>query len=303
MDRRESRATLRVVERELASAMESMRLPGQPRPFYGSVLLRDEWQWTIQAKYGSLSVDTHDRKRNAFVDLRIGSYRNDQIREGGLDDNDKEAESYGFIELPFGAGDGLRHGLWRLIDSRYREAVEAHLDKQSHKLTYRDGNRHLQAFARAEPIVDLDPDPLPSIDADYWREFVERCSKKLKQFPGISDAHVEFQADQLHRTFVNSEGSQQLQTQAFWSLEAYLWMLTPNGDAFPWSVRHMVSDPQELPDEKRLMAEVRQVVDTLQQLSTAKRLHAFCGPALLEPVPAGLLLHEALGHRLEGHRA
>ena len=31
-------------------------------------------------------------------------------------------------------------------------------------------------------------------------------------------------------------------------------------------------------------------------------MRSFCGPALLEPVPAGLLLHEALDHRLEGHR-
>lgn len=282
--------------------MQTMRLPGQPRPYYGSVLIRDERAWTIQAKYGSLSIDTDDLKRNAYVDIRVGSYRHDQVREGGLEDNDKEAESFDFVDLPFGAGDGLRHGLWRLIDSRYREAVEALLEKRSHQLTYRDGNRGLQAFERAEPIVDLKPQPLPEVDVDHWRDYVQRASRRLKSFPELANSYVEFQADQLTRTFVNSEGSRIVQAQSFWTVEAYLWMLTPSGDAFPWSVRQMVSAPEELPDLAALMRQVRDAIKQLRALSEAPLLNAFCGPALLEPIPAGLLLHEALGHRLEGHR-
>jgi predicted Zn-dependent protease len=282
--------------------MQTMRLPGQPRPYYGSVLIRDERAWTLQAKYGSLSIETDERKRNAYVDIRVGSYRNDQVREGGLEDNDKEAESFGFIELPYGAGDGLRHGLWRLIDSRYREAVEALLEKRSHQLTYRDGNRELQAFERAEPIVDLEAQPLPEVDVERWRDYVLQASKKLKSFPELADSYVEFQADHLRRTFVNSEGSRIVQSQSFWTVEAYLWMLSPRGDAFPWSVRQMVCDPTELPDIASLMRDVRAAMKQLQALAEAPMLNAYCGPALLEPIPAGLLLHEALGHRLEGHR-
>ena len=116
-----------------------MRISGHPRPYYLSTLIRDEASWTIQAKYGSLSVDTRDRKRNAYVDVRVGSYRDDQQRDGGLDDNDKDAESYGYVDLPWGSNSvGRWHGGWRLIDARYREAVEALLDKKSHQVTYRD---------------------------------------------------------------------------------------------------------------------------------------------------------------------
>ena len=87
---------------EIERAMTTMRIPGHPRPYYVSTLIRDERSWTIQAKYGSLSTDACDRKRNAYVDVRVGSYGNDQVRDGGLDDNDKDDESYGYVDLPLG---------------------------------------------------------------------------------------------------------------------------------------------------------------------------------------------------------
>jgi len=283
--------------------MASMRIPAHPRPYYISTLVRDEITWTIQAKYGSLSVDRRERKRNAYVDVRVGSHRNDHVRDGGLDDNDKDAESYGYVDLPWGGGkDGLRHGLWRLIDARYREAVEALLDKKSHELTYRDGNRHLPAFQKAEPIVDLSWREFPDVDEDYWRSYVERVSRGIKRYPEIADSHVEFQADHQCRAFVNSEGSRLIQCQPIWSIEAYLWLLSAKGDAFPWTVRYCVGDPRELPSERSLATAIRKAVETQRKLSAAPLLNASCGPALLDPIPAGLLLHEALGHRLEGSR-
>jgi TldD protein len=303
LDRKSALRAADIAAVEIDRAIETMRIPGHPRPYYVSTLIRDEQSWTIQAKYGSLSVDACDRKRNAYVDVRVGSYRHDQVRDGGLDDNDKDDESYGYIELPWGsAPDGLRHGLWRLIDARYREAVEDLLDKKSHELTYRDGNKHLGSFQRAEPVVDLGWRKPPEIDTDHWRTFVERTSRKIKRYPDVADSHVEFQADHLCRVFVNSEGSRLIECSTIWSLEAYLWLLSPKGDAFPWSVRHTVTDPQELPDERAFMRSVVRAIDTLGRLSSAPLLNSFSGPALLEPIPAGLLLHEALGHRLEGHR-
>jgi predicted Zn-dependent protease len=303
LDRKNAVRTAGVAAVEIDRAMEGMRIPGHPRPYYVSALIRDELSWTIQAKYGSLSVDTRDRKRNAYVDVRVGSYRHDQVRDGGLDDNDKDAESYGYVDLPWGTDpDGLRHGLWRLLDARYREAVESLLAKKSHGLTYRDENKHLPSFQRAGPRVDLGWRELSAVDEEHWREFVERSSRKIKRYADIADSHVEFQADHLCRVFANSEGSRLIECSAVWSLEAYLWMLSPRGDAFPWSVRYTVTDPTELPDEKRFSDAVKRAVDTLTELRTAPLINSFSGPALLEPIPAGLLLHEALGHRLEGNR-
>jgi predicted Zn-dependent protease len=303
LDRSTSRRILRVAAGELDRAMAQMHIPGYPRPFYLSYLVRDEEQWRIQAKYGSVIHDTYDRRRSAFTDVRVGSYRSDQLREGGLHDNDKEAESYNYVDLPYGGHvEGLRHGLWRLTDARYREAVESLLDKRSHALTYLDPHRGLPAFEKRDAVVDLDWRGFPSVDHEYWSRFVERASKTIRQYEQIKDSHVEFEADHACRVFVNSEGSRLVQCCPIWSLECYLWMLAADGNAFPWTIKHTVTDPAELPDGRRFAREIREAVRTLERVSKAPTIRSFCGPALLEPVPAGLLLHEAVGHRLEGNR-
>jgi len=280
-----------------------MRIPRHPRPYYLSYLVRDEESWRFHAKYGALKSDTLDRKRNALVDVRVGSYRTDQVRDGGLEDNDKEAESYGYVDLPFGQQlDGVRHGLWRLTDARYREAVETLLHKESHELTYRNPNRHFKAFEQRPARVDMAWRELPAVDRDYWTAYVERASAVPKRFHDIKDSNVELHVDHDYRIFVNSEGARQLQCSATWSLECYLWLLTEQGDGLPWTVRHMVSDPDELPVAKQFHREIREAVGKLRRLAGAPTVRSFSGPALLEPVPSGLLMHEAVGHRLEGNR-
>jgi predicted Zn-dependent protease len=47
---------------------------------------------------------------------------------------------------------------------------------------------------------------------------------------------------------------------------------------------------------------VLQKYEQLQKVTRARKIHAFSGPVLLYPGPAGLLFHEAVGHRLEGSR-
>ena len=204
MDRASILRVVRTAADELQRAMDRMRIPRHPRPFYASYLMREEEEWRIQAKYGALITDSHERARNGFADVRVGSHRSDQLRDGGLDDNDKEAESYGYVDLPFGDNlDGLRHGLWRLTDARYREAVESLLHKRSHEVTYLDENRHLRAFEKRPAVVDLAWQPFPEVDRDHWTRFVERASASIKRYDEIKDAHVEFQAEHVCRVFVN----------------------------------------------------------------------------------------------------
>jgi len=281
-----------------------MRVPGFPRPFFISYVLRDEERWSLKAKFGATKIRSHDRSRNAFADVRVGSYGYDQIRDGGLIDNDKDAESYGYVDLPYGGRgqDGVRHGLWRLTDARYREAVEAYLDKKSRELTYLNPGRHFKALERRRPAVDLGWSSFPRVDFDHWTDYVERASAVLKRYPEVKDSQVEFEADHLCRMFVSSEGTRRIQCHPIWSLECYMWLMSKGGDGIPWTIKHTVADPAELPSLDRFRREISKTVGVLRRLAQAPTLRSFCGPALLEPVPAGLLMHEALGHRLEGSR-
>ncbi len=294
---------IRVARKELERAMTRMRAPGFPRPYFISYMVRDEERWRIRGKYGSLKSATRDRSRNAFADVRVGSYRSDHVRDGGLVDNDKDAESYGYVDLPYSNdGDGLTHGLWLLTDARYREAVEAWLEKKSRSLTFIDSGQRLNAFERREPSVDRGWSPFPEVDVDLWSGYVKRVSALIKRYADIKDSYVEFEADHVCRNFVSSEGACRVQCHAIWSLDCYLWLLSEKGDAHPWTLKYIVADPSELPTESKLKAEIRKAVARVREISRATPVRSFCGPVLLEPGPAGLLMHEAVGHRLEGSR-
>lgn len=303
MDRSTALKLSRTAAQEARRAIEQLRVPGFPRAYFLSYLIRDEERWRVRAKFGGLRTRIHERARSAFADVRVGSRRFDQVRDGGLLDNDKEAESYEFVDLPFG-GDAaaLRHGLWRLTDARYREAVEAYLDRRGRELTYRDPGRSFTALERRTPARSLDWRPWPEVDFEQWSDYVARVSVVPRRFPEVKDSHVEFEAEHLCRVFVSTEGARVIECTPIWSIECHLWFLSEQGDAFPWTIKHVTCDPAELPSETAFRVEIRRAVDKLRRLAAAPTLRSFSGPALLEPVPAGLLLHEAVGHRLEGSR-
>src|SRR5205823_14368780 len=58
----------------------------------------------------------------------------------------------------------------------------------------------------------------------------------------------------------------------------------------------------ELPRGADLSKRIDVMVDELLALRKAPVLDPYTGPALLEPEAAGVLFHEAVGHRLEGER-
>ncbi|MCB9583922.1 MAG: hypothetical protein H6718_00905 [Polyangiaceae bacterium] len=303
MQRAETKKLCDMMASEVDRALSHLRRHTEPKPYYISYLVRDERIWRIQARYGALHTQGSYRRRDCLADVRVGGYRYDQVQEGGLNDNSTEEESYSYVDLPFGGDlDGVRHALWRLTDARYREAMEAFLRKKADELTYLNTSRHLPAFEKREPRVDLQWRALPEVDSEYWTRFVKKASETQRAYADVKTSHVEFQCRQSVRTFVSSEGARVVQCQGYYSLDAYLWLLSDSGDAFPWTVTRYVTDPSELPDLKSFCDEIKQTVKLLRELAKAPVVRSFSGPVLLEPGPAGLLIHEALGHRLEGNR-
>jgi predicted Zn-dependent protease len=293
----------RDLEAELARAKKRMRYPGHPRPHFLSYLVRDEELWVLDGRFGALFEDSHQKRRNCLADVRVGSYKYDQVQEGGLHDNRRETESYGYVEMPIGgASDGLKHALWRLTEARYREALDQYLQRKSIELTYKNPNAGLRSFEKRDGERDVRHRELPEVDRDAWRRFVLQTSREMKKFPNVKNGSVKLTARNQVRTFVSSEGSFLVDETPFWTLEFYVWYLSDDGESYPRARSFFVTDPTELPDLRTGKRIVREVHDELAKLAKAPPIAAYSGPVLLEPRPAGLLVHEAIGHRLEGNR-
>ena len=80
------------------------------------------------------------------------------------------------------------------------------------------------------------------------------------------------------------------------------WYLSEKGLVFPQTKSWFVRDEAELPSLKEVRRWIGKLHRRAERLTAAPQLRSFSGPVLLDPRPAGLLIHEAVGHRLEGSR-
>jgi TldD protein len=281
-----------------------MVVPGFPKPYYSSFLLKDVHWFNTWASSGSTCRSQHDRSRNVYCDLRVGSYEYDQIVEGGLREHDEDLESNSHCAVPIDDKDydGLRITLWKLLESKFREALADYNQKEASRLSTPDPNNGLRSFTRGKRATHKHHARLDRVDYEKWSKFCKRASLWLSELPRLSGSWVEFDVSQETRIFVNTEGSTIVQNSQVFSLIANLHKRTREGSRLEQELIINCGAEGELPNLATFKKLALQKYQQLMRLSRAKKIHAFSGPVLLYPGPAGLLFHEAVGHRLEGSR-
>lgn len=282
----------------------AMSVPGFPKPYYCSFLLKDIHWFNTWASSGSTCRSQTDRSRNVYCDLRVGSYEYDQVTEGGLKelDDDLESSSHSSVPIDDKDYDGLRITLWKLLESKFREALADYNQKEASRISTLDPNNGLKSFTRAKRASYRHYSRMDEVDYEAWGKFCKRASLWLSELPRLSGSWVEFDVSQETRVFVSTEGTVTVQNTQVFSLSANLHRLTKEGSRLEQEVVINVGTQAELPSMSEFKAMIRQKYEQLQRVSRAKKIHAFSGPVLLYPGPAGLLFHEAVGHRLEGSR-
>jgi predicted Zn-dependent protease len=299
-------SALRFVEAltdECKRTMKHLRVPGYPRMYYLSYLLRDIHTTQIWGRLGNINHISDQDTRNLYCDCRVGSYRFDQVAEGGLDDNESESDTYEFVDMPIGNDtDALKYHVWMLTDGQYRQAVQHYLRKKSQLITYLDPNKDLPSFRRVKPIRNLRFRSTREINAKDWQEYVIRSSRVVKSYPQVKNSWVELRIRNINRIFVNSEGTQIIDQKRICELGCELWLLTKTGEGIHTRVVHITTDPADLPNLRSFNKQIRQRIQLLDALGQAPTLKSYAGPVLLAPGPAAILFHEVLGHRLEGSR-
>ena len=293
-----------VILRHDARRALRMYVPGFPRPYYCSFLLRDIHWFNTWAASGSVYRRRSDHTRNVYCDVRVGSYRHDQLSNGGLFDNDEELESVQHITAPIDDTnyDGLKLALWRLTEAKFREALADHNQKEALRISTVDPTEELQSFVKIKRARCFKYGKPEAINEEKWVKFCKHASRWMSNLPHVSSAWVEFDGAQQTKIFVNTEGSTVVQHNQVFSLTAMIRKLTKEGSHIEQEIVLNCGSQRELPNmrEFKKMALARH--ERLLKLIRAKKIHSFSGPVLLAPIPAGILVHEAIGHRLEGSR-
>lgn len=281
-----------------------MRVPGFPNPYYCSFLLKDIHSFSTSSGSGSVYKRSYDEQRIVFNDLRVGTYRYDQVTDGGLADNSVEAESYNYTKVPIDDSnyDGLSLALWRLSETKYREAVSDFNHKNALRLSLVDQNSDLHSFVPLKPHRKIRYETPEKVDGRRWESFCKGVSGWLSSLPGVFDSTVDFESEQITSIFVSSEGATIVQHKQVFTLSAEIRHLHKDGSQLSQDIVVNVASQKELPTLRQFKKLLLEKHDKLQSLIKAEKIHSFSGPVLLYPKPAGLLFHEAIGHRLEGCR-
>ena len=296
---------LAAMEAELGRTMERLRLPGYEPPYFVGYTVRDVATVQIGARFGALHDDTSRHDRLLLADVRVGSYDldssggSDPLLLFGTDGPAWIAPKDAPLE---GDGAALRNALWLVTDEKYKEALSNFLKKRSRDVYRDEGDERAPSFTRESPQRHVDPARPLTFDRDRWRRVARQVSALFRAHPHVFDSGVRVTAERQVRWIATSEGARVVTESTILGLHLQATARAPDGQLLEDGRDFYGRSEADLPSEAALRAAVGELAAELKALQAAPVIDPYTGPALLEPEAAGVLFHEAVGHRLEGER-
>src|SRR3990172_9132371 len=299
---------LSAMRAELSRAEKDLRLPDQPPPYFIEYWVQESASATLSGKYGGIThahPDLHPR-RYAGAQVRVGDYALDNTNlplnqrfDQGSYAEFMEENDWRLREVPVdGDGAALRATLWMLSDMAYKRAIGDFQKKKTLRATGIEKDR-ADDFSREKAELVLDPvvEVATSLDSDAWKDAVRKVTGFLAGQPGVMEPAMDVQASRDTNYYVNTEGAAVRTSLAVYDIKLSAWTRTEDGMKVKDFRHFLTSDPKELPDLAKLMAEARALAQELSDLRSAEEFSPYTGPAILGPAVAGVFFHEALGHR------
>jgi predicted Zn-dependent protease len=291
---------------ELERSMKRLKLPSYESPYFISYTVRDYDIVDLTGRLGALYTDARTRTRQAYVEVRVGSYQFDNTADASAagDWNQANEEIYQpGAEIPLDDdGDALRGTLWLLTDTRYKAALAALNQKRGARATKVVEDEKLPAFAKTAVQTGVDPAVPLVVDRAAWGRALRAASAVMKKHPDVFDSEVRLQINHETRTYVTSEGTRLITESTIWGLHIQGVARADDGVVLDHGRSFYGAAESELPAPEKLAAEVERVAVELEQLRRAPVLDPYTGPAILMEEATGVLFHEVIGHRLEGER-
>jgi predicted Zn-dependent protease len=296
---------LDAMKEELERNRTRLKLGENGPPYFISYSVKDLTQAYVAARYGALFDDSTNRDRRVFADVRVGSHELDNSVNEEFDFNfSLKGTSYTTRkEAPLDDDlTALRTALWLITDEKYKTGLFNLLKKKGEAVYVVDDPKKPPSFSREQPSTFIGPVAGYSFDRARWMALVRKVSARFNEAGKIFDTDVRVTADKEVRYFVNSEGSRILTEQTFYGVHIYAVTRADDGQLLDDSRDYYGFREAELPGDDKLMKDAESLIQELLALRAAPAIDPYTGPAILEAEAAGVLFHEAVGHRLEGDR-
>ncbi len=296
---------LEAMSAELARNHQQLKMQNHEPPYFMSYQLKDYEQHAISARYGALFMDDGYRERKLYVDVRVGDYDFDSSVAEGLEFS-FSTKGTSYVSRKEGPLDdsplALRTSLWLITDEKYKSALFQYLKKKGENVYAVEDPKRPPSFTREKPVKHVEPPVEAPFDRERWVKVARDVSARFNAHPELFDSEVRVTKDKVTRLFVSSEGSRIITEETLYGLHVSAVTRAPDGQLLDNSRNFYVPTEAGLPDVARLNKAADDVIQELLALRAAPAIDPYTGPAILAPEAAGVLFHEAVGHRLEGDR-
>jgi predicted Zn-dependent protease len=289
---------------ELDRTTARLRIDGYEPPYFVAFQVREQGTAEVAGRSGAVVTDQSRRDRRLAVDVRVGSYAFDSSGTDEVMVIGGEAPTWSAPrEAPLDDDPAaLRQALWLVADERYKEALASYFRKRSRDVYRPDDPGRAPSFSRETPVRHVGPSRPLTRDAERWRRTVRAVSAVFRDHPQAFDSLVRITADRQVRWLATSEGTRLVSEQRLYAVHVQASARAPDGQLLEAGRDFYAPDEAGLPDLETLRRAATAVAGELRALVAAPAIDPYTGPAILESEAAGVLFHEAVGHRLEGER-
>jgi predicted Zn-dependent protease len=290
---------LQAMEDELMRSQEKLKLEGYETPYFISYQIKDNEYYSIKGKYGAIASSDNDRIRRLFVDVRVGNYDFDNSikgRSGG------GAPFHDASDVPVDNDpDAIRAALWQATDLAYKGALTQYFNKKANNvLEIKDTNS--KSFTREKSHDYYGPELNLTFNPGEWKDKIREISSVYKNYKELTNADIVITAQKETVYFINTEGTSYIRDEVLYSIDAQVTTRAKDGKVISNYRNLYYVSPKQIPSVKEIKAIVNEMVEETLVMRNAEVLSPVSVPALLEPEAAGVVFHEAIGHRLEGER-
>jgi predicted Zn-dependent protease len=299
----QNKVILSAMKDELARSMQELKLENEAGPYYISYRVRDTHSLRIAADSGAITVNSDGRSRSLNVDLRVGSYAQDNSNFVSLSNlSNMAGTSLTGSALSIDDDyDVLRRQIWQATDRAYKSALET-LTKKKAALQNTVQTESLPDFTKGQATFSSEAENSLLIQKQPWTQLVNQLSKHFLGEHKIQKSKVDLSVMIGNTYSINSEGATVIEPHSTTQLSIAAATQAEDGMPINNFRIYTAARPEDLPEKARLEADINALISELLKAQSAPLGGEYSGPVLFEGQAAGELFDQGIANLLSAKR-
>ncbi len=280
---------------ELDRSKSQLKINQVQAPYYIEYRVNDVDNYQAEAAFGALRESQRVQVRVLRVVVRVGDYKQDSYIGQGMG----ETNILPLDDDPL----ALRHQIWLATDGAYKAAGEALAEKQAAMKQFSADPNPVDDFAKEPVVTAVEPTVKLKVDETSWKKTLEDATNLFRQYPDIQSVSASVRFSAVNEYYVNSEGTVTRSGKTTYNVTLNSSAQAGDGMRLNRNPYWMVARAEELPSRDKLLAEAKNMLDTMEALKKAPIVEEeYRGPVLFAPDAANDVIVSLVGSNLVGQK-